>query len=188
MTTEQGRVFREESLEVLDINKGKVEIKPSWTKFPMKVTRNRDSMQDEAEMMEMLVEGAMAGFILVRESPKDNQSWGDERDWWWGIWAVGDPMVGAAAMTPDEAATSEGTEWGQTDENPKAHQPAEDTRSFTRHVDPKGDSIERQVAAKAATELGIAFAPSNDGRVPSDMWDSFFYHVIARIQGTEPPA
>jgi hypothetical protein len=46
------------------------------------------------------------------------------------------------------------------------------------YIDPTRDSIERQVAAKAATTKSDA---------TMEDWDKWFYHVIARIQNTPAP-
>ncbi len=194
--TEQGKVFREESLEVLGISKGKVEIKPSWTKFPMKVSRNRDSMQDEAEMMEMLAEGAMAGFVLVRENPIANNQYQDERGFYWGIWAIGDAVQGAEAQPAD--APPEPQDAPETPEtgDRERERPASIPRAF-RNQDPTRDSIERQTAAKAATDLTVAFhqvqgvqgegTSAYEVGSPNDSFDRYFTHIIARIQGTPVP-
>lgn len=204
--TEQGKVFREESLEVLGISKGKVEIKPSWTKFPMKVSRNRDSMQDEAEMMEMLAEGAMAGFVLVRENSIANNQYQDERGYYWGIWSIGDAMTGGdAAHLPQrdeapadspagrlQAAAPEKIQPDSTNEpeDPMVYAPTGERMrgSQVRRVDPTRDSIERQTAAKDATQLVIAFYHDDSPMPPTVFWDEMFDHVIARIQGTPAPS
>ena len=54
----------------------------------------------------------------------------------------------------------------------------------TARADTQRDSIERQVAAKCATDLCLGA----EGPAPFDRdWDGWFYHIIARIQNTPAP-
>ena len=54
-------------------------------------------------------------------------------------------------------------------------------------LDPTRDSIERQVAAKAATDIGCA-AKGNGQDYFIAYWDAWFDHIIARIQNTPTPS
>jgi len=53
-------------------------------------------------------------------------------------------------------------------------------------LDPTRDSIERQVAAKGATDIGCAVRNNGQHFFVAD-WDAWFDHIIARIQNTPAP-
>ena len=72
---------------------------------------------------------------------------------------------------------------------PAAPQPvpaAKDAPPRAARIDPYRDSIERQTAAKAATDVGCATKRSGQDFYTSH-WDIWFDHIIARIQNTPAP-
>jgi len=106
----------------------------------------------------------------VKESYKGDTPW----HWKWRFVSLADEGMAPTPFIPPSI-----------DEiTPTAITPTESPRESSTvpapvYIDPTRDSIERQVAAKAATK-------KSDATIED--WDKWFYHVISRIQNTPAPS
>lgn len=167
--TQGNQVLRTETLEVASIGKGTVNLLPPWTKYANDYKVNRDAVMSESEVMETVAVGAMFSFTFVRENLKQGKDPNNAKDfdYWWGIWAVSDPQEGTSTI-----------------DLPEYNHSAPAQRQPFHFPDPKGDSIERQVAAKAATDMLIHGVLAIDSELPAgEQWDTWFNHILDRIQG-----
>ena len=115
--------------------------------------------------------GSAYNFVLASENLKKNKSGERPYDYYWGFVRLADgnetPTVAPTAPTAPMAATPP--------EAPPAYQSATVGQQW---VDSKNQSIERQVSAKAATEIYVASILS---KVEVN-WDGWFTQILDRIQ------
>ena len=146
-----------------------------WTQDKYAVTAFQVGGQ---ETLAALPVGRHIEVIVEAQQKREGKDGSRERDWYWRIKGPADGTAPAAEPAPAPQDTA-----------PAASAPQSEAYQARKRdalaPDPRGNSIERQVAAKAATDLmgpGVGF-----GSQAEKAWDGWFDHILGRIQGTAAP-